>query len=192
MIEGLQTALFNDLDDKASVFNTNVLTKTLHVLIRNYPLLIPQLVKLTSGKFFKKSAYMSQAPHSFLSFLMRGVVFASGDKLNSILYELCLDTSVGSAAPLRCKIITDLYELLKAELDSPELFQTPASLHSLTVYSTLHTYLLSLREIVKLSIKEEPNFLQLYQSLLIKMDIKKYYQQEALYPFILEPLSLLF
>ena len=60
------------------------------------------------------------------------------------------------------------------------------------MYSALHCYLLSHRDIARLSIKEEPNFIQLYQHFLIQLDVKRYYQQESLYAFLLEPLSLLF
>ena len=178
-----------EAESKVCTFNTNVLIKTLHVLLRNFPLLVSPFLKL---KLTKKLPFVHGNNPTVLQFLLRGVVFLSCDKLKAIIYELCLDTMVGTAHTTRVKVLSEIYELLRHELDSPSCLQTPQSIHTVCTYSALHCYLLSHREMVRLSIKEEPNFFHLYQSFVVGLDPKRYYQQEALYPFFLDPLTLLF
>jgi hypothetical protein len=55
----------------------------------------------------------------------------------------------------------------------------------------LHLFLLSIREITKLSLREEMNFIKLYSDAFIKLNLKTYYNLENFIPFILEPLSVL-
>ena len=70
-------------------------------------------------------------------------------------------------------------------------------LQALISYSSLHTYLLALREIARLSLKSEEsprgfNFVKLYSDIFKLVETANYYKLEKIIPFICEPLSILF
>ena len=88
----------------------------------------------------------------------------SGDRLRALLYELCLDKSHGSSAAMRQRLLTEIYEILQQESNSKEYLRTAHSLHLLTTYCSLHTYLLSHKETCRASITML--FIPLYAKLL--------------------------
>lgn len=51
--------------------------------------------------------------------------------------------------------------------------------------------MLPIREITKLSLRDEMNFIKLYSDAFLRINIKSYYNFENVIPFILEPLSVL-
>lgn len=86
------------------------------------------------------------------------------------------------------------------------------ALHSIVAYSSVHAYLLSHREVARLSVSlgtnpsgsannnnnnnfadaaPSPNFVRLYSELFKQFDISKYYLVERLLPHLTHPLSIL-
>lgn len=192
LVEHCQHSLQNALEGKPKgAFSYNLMLKCIHVLIRNYPVLTHCFVKQNCAKYFKKnpSLCLPSQNCNFLSFLLRAVVYVSGDRLRHLLYEICLDKSHGSAASLRQKLLLDLYEVLQTESKSDQFLKTPQSQHVLATYASLHTYLMSHRETSRQSINQL--FLPLYSQLLLKLPIRGYYQYQQLVPFLLQPLSIL-
>lgn len=88
-------------------FSFNLLLKALHVLVRQYPVLAKAIFSYNCQRFLKKlSAFcLKGASNTFLSVLLRAVIYVTGDKLRNLLFEACLDNSISQGNTIRGKVI---------------------------------------------------------------------------------------
>jgi hypothetical protein len=97
LIETCLSDLLCALESKPrSIFSFNLLIKALHVLIRQYPVLSKAILGYNCQRFVKKFAAscLKGGNNTFLSVLIRAVVYFTGDKLRNLLFEACLDNSI--------------------------------------------------------------------------------------------------
>jgi len=164
-------------------------------VVRRHPLLTLVIIKVKVFKVVQTQLANSSAKGqliamlqktaqgtNFLTFLLRVMVAFSIDTLKGFLLELCLNSNVLFEGPkqityyfaneVRKKVLGEIYAVLEEEFEAAKavFFDSSASVHLLLAYAQIHTYLLSVRDIARLSVKQEESqpgfaFSKLYQEI---------------------------
>ncbi|CAD8063012.1 unnamed protein product [Paramecium sonneborni] len=184
-------------------FQWKTISQVLQVLIRRYPILIPQLVKINCSKFlkpyhkqlgFEYSEVEFPSKISFITLITKFMI-----PQEKLLFELCLDNLIlnqisnNFIAPfsneIRKKIINEIYEGIEKRIKILD--------QNFCYLSHALIYLIQIKSVAQICFKNENeqqnscNFLKLYMEGIKSFDLKTFYKYENELPLLNESLGIL-
>ena len=149
--------------------NLQILIKTIHIIVKKHPILVPFVTKHNVTKTVKKNLkskhWLERLPNpsqvNFLSFFLRVISVVTFDKFRHFIYLLCLDSPVIIerkesyqlySSELRRRIVSEIYSQLDEEASHKDFLSNLDSKQIFCSLSCLLTYILPLKEVVRYAV----------------------------------------